>query len=143
MAKIINSYVYATHNTRKFVSSTSLRSIGPIIRIYEKLIRKEPVVDESGDIIKQLIISSGYTVVGYDLIPDDKIKILKAFVLALENPQVDVIISTGGTGYSLTDVTVETIRPLFDREIEGFSDIFRLVSYNDPEVKSASYLTKA
>ncbi|AOL16287.1 molybdenum cofactor biosynthesis protein [Sulfolobus sp. A20] len=110
---------------------------------YEKLIRKEPVVDESGDIIKQLIISSGYTVVGYDLIPDDKIKILKAFVLALENPQVDVIISTGGTGYSLTDVTVETIRPLFDREIEGFSDIFRLVSYNDPEVKSASYLTKA
>ncbi|WP_338599432.1 molybdenum cofactor biosynthesis protein B [Sulfolobus tengchongensis] len=110
---------------------------------YDKLIKKEPVVDESGDIIKQFIIEYKYNVIGYDLVPDDKIKILKAFINALDNPQVDVIISTGGTGYTQTDVTVETIRKIFDREIEGFADVFRLVSYNDPEVRSASYLTKA
>lgn len=110
---------------------------------FEKLIKKEPVVDESGDIIKQLIIESKYNVVGYDLVPDNKIKILKAFSNALDNPQVDVIVSTGGTGYHPTDVTVETIRKIFDREIEGFSDVFRLISFNDPEVRSAAYLTKS
>lgn len=110
---------------------------------YEKLMKKEPVVDESGDIIKQLIIESKYNIIGYDLVPDDKIKILKAFIAALDNPQVDVIISTGGTGYAQTDVTVETIRKIFDREIEGFADVFRLVSFNDPEVRAAAYLTKA
>ncbi|BFH72713.1 molybdenum cofactor biosynthesis protein MoaB [Sulfurisphaera javensis] len=110
---------------------------------YEKFLKKEPVVDESGDIIKQLIIESGHKLVGYSLVPDDKIKILKAFADALDNNEVDVIVSTGGTGYSPTDMTVETIRGLFDREIEGFSDVFRLVSYNDPEVKAAAYLTKA
>lgn len=110
---------------------------------YEKLMKKEPVIDESGDIIKQLIIESKYSIIGYDLVPDDKIKILKAFIVALENPQVDVIISTGGTGYAQTDVTVETIRKIFDREIEGFADVFRLVSFNDPEVRAAAYLTKA
>ncbi|WP_016730970.1 MogA/MoaB family molybdenum cofactor biosynthesis protein [Saccharolobus islandicus] len=110
---------------------------------YEKMMKKEPVIDESGDIIKQLIIQSNYNVVGYDLVPDEKVKILKAFANALDNSQTDVIISAGGTGYTQSDVTVETIRRIFDREIEGFSDVFRLVSYNDLEVRSASYLTKA
>ncbi|BAB67425.1 MogA/MoaB family molybdenum cofactor biosynthesis protein [Sulfurisphaera tokodaii] len=110
---------------------------------YEKLLKKEPIVDESGDIIKQLLIENGHKIIGYSLVPDDKIKILKAFTDALSIDEVDVIISTGGTGYSPTDITVETIRKLFDREIEGFSDVFRLVSFNDPEVKAAAYLTKA
>ncbi|QIW25097.1 molybdenum cofactor biosynthesis protein MoaB [Sulfolobus sp. S-194] len=110
---------------------------------YEKLLKKEPVVDESGDIIKQLLIENGHKIIGYSLVPDNKIKILKAFTEALSIDEVDVIISTGGTGYSPTDITVETIRKLFDREIEGFSDVFRLVSFNDPGVKAAAYLTKA
>lgn len=110
---------------------------------YEKIVKKEPVVDESGDIIKEKIISSGHKLIGYELVPDDKIKILKALLQALDNPEVDVIISTGGTGYSKTDVTVETLRGIFDREIEGFGEIFRFLSYQDEEVRSAAYLSKA
>lgn len=110
---------------------------------YEKFVKREPVVDESGDLIKQLLIEAGHKIVGYSLVPDDKIKILKAIVDAITNDEVDVIVSTGGTGYTPSDVTVETIRRIFDREIEGFSDVFRLVSYNDPEVRAAAYLTKA
>ncbi|AHC50729.1 molybdenum cofactor biosynthesis protein MoaB [Sulfolobus acidocaldarius SUSAZ] len=110
---------------------------------YEKFIKRETIVDESGDAIKESIISEGYKVVGYTLIPDNKIKILRAFSEALDSPDVDVIISTGGTGYSTTDVTVETIRKIFDREIEGYGDVFRMVSYNDPKVRSASYLSKS
>ncbi|MGC9105184.1 MAG: MogA/MoaB family molybdenum cofactor biosynthesis protein [Thermoprotei archaeon] len=108
---------------------------------YEKLVRKEPVVDESGDLIKEMLIRAGQNVVGYDLVPDDKVKILKAFAVALDREDVDVVISSGGTGYSPTDVTVETIRPLFDRHIEGFSDLFRL--YSEREIGGAAYLTKA
>jgi len=108
---------------------------------YEKLQRKEPVVDESGDLIKEILIKAGQKVIGYDLVPDDKVKILKAFAKALDMDEVDVVVSTGGTGYSPTDVTVETMRPLFDRAIEGFSDLFRL--YSEREIGSAAYLTKA
>jgi len=110
---------------------------------YEKFVNREPVADVSGDLMKQLIIESGHKVVGYSLVPDNKVKILRAFSEALDRDDVDVIVSTGGTGYTPSDVTVESIRGIFDREIEGFSDVFRLVSYNDPEVKSAAYLTKA
>ena len=108
---------------------------------YRKLLNKEPVVDESGDLIKDILIRNGQKVVGYDLVPDDKVKILKAFANALDRADVDVIVSTGGTGYSPTDQTVETIRPLFDRVIEGFGDLFRL--YSEREIGSAAYLTKA
>ena len=108
---------------------------------YKKLLNKEPVVDESGDLIKDILIRNGQNIVGYDLVPDDKVKILKAFANALDRDDVDVIVSTGGTGYSPTDQTVETIRPLFDRIIEGFGDLFRL--YSEREIGSAAYLTKA
>ena len=108
---------------------------------YKKLLNKEPVVDESGDLIKDILIRNGQNIVGYDLVPDDKVKILKAFANALDRDDVDVIVSTGGTGYSPTDQTVETIRPLFDRVIEGFGDLFRL--YSEREIGSAAYLTKA
>ncbi|NON62249.1 molybdenum cofactor biosynthesis protein B [Acidianus sp. RZ1] len=110
---------------------------------FEKLQEKEPVVDESGDLIKQLIISSGHKLVGYSLVPDDKVKILKAISTALDDNNVEVIVTTGGTGYTTTDQTVETLRGIFDREIEGFGEIFRQISYNEKDVGSASYLSKA
>jgi molybdenum cofactor biosynthesis protein B len=110
---------------------------------YEKMTKKEPVVDESGDAIKQEIIAAGHKLVGYDLVPDNKIKILKAFLNAIDTENIDVIVSTGGTGYSPSDTTVEALRKIFDREVEGFGDIFRMISYNDPKVKSAAYLSKA
>lgn len=124
--KVLNFFVISISTTR-----------------YEKMQKKEPVVDESGDIIKQKIITAGHRLVGYSLVPDDKVKILKALVEALDNPEVDVIVSTGGTGYSKTDVTVETLRGIFDREVEGFGEVFRFLSYEDPQVRSAAYLSKA
>ncbi|AWR96442.1 molybdenum cofactor biosynthesis protein [Acidianus sulfidivorans JP7] len=124
--KILNFYVITISTSR-----------------YEKILKKEPVVDESGDLIKQKIISYGHKLVGYELVPDNKIKILKAYVTALDNPEVDVIISTGGTGYSKSDITVETLRGILDREVEGFGEVFRYLSYQENEVRSAAYLSKA
>ncbi len=110
---------------------------------FEKSKRKEPIVDESGDVAKQLIISSGNKLEGYSLIPDDKLMILKAVVDALCKETVDVVVTTGGTGFTPSDMTVETLRGIFDREVEGFGQVFRYLSFSQEEVKSASYLSKA
>lgn len=110
---------------------------------YEKMQRREPVVDESGDIIKQIIISNGHELKGYSLVPDDKLKILKAVIDALLLEDVNVVVTTGGTGYAPSDVTVESLRGVMDREVEGFGDVFRAVSFADPKVGPASFLTKA
>ncbi len=110
---------------------------------FEKSQKKEPVVDESGDVAKEFIISSGNRLEGYSLVPDDKLMILKAVVDALLKEQVDVIVTTGGTGFTPSDMTVETLRGIFDREVEGFGQVFRSLSLQDPEVRSASYLSKS
>ncbi|BCU66964.1 molybdenum cofactor biosynthesis protein [Sulfolobales archaeon HS-7] len=109
---------------------------------YEKVVKKEPVIDESGDIIKQMVIESGNAVVGYEIVPDNKWKILKAVVDPVERDDVDVIITSGGTGYTPDDVTVDTILRIVDKEVVGFGDIFRHLSFSDPDVKSAAYLTR-
>jgi len=110
---------------------------------YAKVVNREPVEDESGDVMKEIILKSNHKVSGYAIVPDDKWKILKAVVSSLERDDVDVIVTTGGTGYTPNDVTVETIRPILDREVTGFGEVFRFLSLNDPEVRGAAFLTKA
>ncbi|QKR00336.1 molybdenum cofactor biosynthesis protein MoaB [Metallosphaera tengchongensis] len=110
---------------------------------YQKFEKREPVVDESGDRIKEAVIKNGHELVGYSLVPDDKLMILKAVVDAVLMEKVDVIVTTGGTGYTQSDVTVETVRGVLDREIEGFGDVFRSLSLREPAVEAAAYLSKA
>lgn len=92
--------------------------------------------DESGKLIYE---SFGGNVVDYFLIPDDAVKIQKSVLDALS--KADVCILTGGTGLNPTDVTIEAVEPLFTKKIDGFGEIFRMLSYN--EVGYASILSRA
>jgi molybdenum cofactor biosynthesis protein B len=75
------------------------------------------------------------------LIPDDA-KLLRSNVSrALRRADLDVIVLTGGTGVSTTDVTIETVRPLFEKEMEGFGELFRSVSYQ--RIGAAAALSRA
>jgi len=65
--------------------------------------------------------------------------ILKYIIDAIEMNEVDAIITTGGTGYSPTDYTSETVRKILDREIKGFADVFRFISYQ--QIGSASFMS--
>ena len=85
--------------------------------------------DTSGEILKERIVSAGHELAARALIKDDVNVIRKQVQQWIDDPSVDVIISTGGTGLTGRDVTPEAISPLFDKTIEGFSVIFHHVSF--------------
>ncbi|MEM1932476.1 MAG: MogA/MoaB family molybdenum cofactor biosynthesis protein, partial [Pyrobaculum sp.] len=83
----------------------------------------------------------GHVVVGRDLIPDD-VRLIRRKIFELTNREdVDIIVFTGGTGLTSTDVSIEAARPMFEKEIEGFGDLFRY--YSIQEVGTAAFLTRA
>lgn len=108
---------------------------------YEAMASGKPYVDESGDKAVELISRAGHRVVGRSLVKDDIVMIRGVLLDLLRRPDVDVIVLTGGTGIAKTDVTVEAVRPLLDKELEGFGDIFRLRSYQ--EVGTAAIMSRA
>lgn len=99
------------------------------------------LVDESGDVAEGMAREAGHVVVGRDLLPDDLSAIRRKVLELVQRGDVDVVVFTGGTGLTRTDVTIEAVKPLFDKEIEGFGDVFRHFSVQ--EVGTAAFLTRA
>ena len=95
--------------------------------------------DLSGYYIIKELKNAGNENVYYKIVPDEKLAILKALLEALE--KAEVVITTGGTGITRRDITIETARLLFDKELIGFGEIFRLKSFE--EVGTAAVLTRA
>jgi molybdopterin adenylyltransferase len=85
--------------------------------------------DESGDLAEKLIKKHGHKVTGRTLISDDGAQIEDVLKKGLATKTVDAVLFTGGTGVSPSDVTIETVRPFLAKEIDGFGEIFRAVSY--------------
>lgn len=85
--------------------------------------------DTSGDILVQRLETAGHTLGDRALLRDDLIQIRSKVSEWIAQDDIDAIISTGGTGLTGRDVTVEAIRPLFVKEIDGFSVVFHMVSY--------------
>jgi molybdenum cofactor biosynthesis protein B len=85
--------------------------------------------DTSGEALIDRLESAGHILAGRALLKDDKTAIRAQVEQWIDDAQVDVVITTGGTGLTGRDVTVEAIKPLFEKEIDGFSVIFHKVSY--------------
>lgn len=84
--------------------------------------------DTSGDLLASRVTGAGHELVGRAIVRDE-IETIRKQVLDWVEAGVEAIVSTGGTGITGRDVTPEAIRPLFDKEIDGFSVVFHLVSY--------------
>ena len=84
--------------------------------------------DKSGSVLVERIETSGHQVVGREIIEDDRQKIRSQLENWIKSVNVDVIISTGGTGLTGRDVTVEAHRDVYEKEIEAFSIVFSIVS---------------
>ncbi|RKZ54874.1 MAG: molybdenum cofactor biosynthesis protein B [Gammaproteobacteria bacterium] len=87
--------------------------------------------DTSGDALVDRLTQAGHTLVEKLIIVDDKYKIREAVSRWIADKDVDVVVSTGGTGLTGRDITPEAVMPLFDKEIEGVGELFRWVSYQE------------
>jgi molybdopterin adenylyltransferase len=90
---------------------------------------RDEETDTSGTILADRIVRDGHILAARTLVRDDVAAIQTQVRAWINDAQIDVIISTGGTGLTGRDVTPEALRPLFDKEIDGFSVIWHMVSY--------------
>ena len=90
---------------------------------------RTPETDKSGDTLAARITEAGHALTGRAIVPDE-IDAIRAQIRSwCSNAMADAIITTGGTGLTGRDVTVEAVRPLFDKEIDGFAAIFHQISF--------------
>jgi len=101
---------------------------------------REVPPDITGDTIQALVSGAGHEVASRRVAPDD-VRALRETLEAEMARGVDAIIFAGGTGLSPDDVTVEAIRPLLDKELPGFGELFRHLSYE--QVGTAAMLSRA
>ncbi|BAD40597.1 MogA/MoaB family molybdenum cofactor biosynthesis protein [Symbiobacterium thermophilum] len=95
--------------------------------------------DESGQLLRELLTGAGHRVEAYAIVPDEVEAIRSAVVRFAE--RVDFVVVNGGTGMTPRDVTIEACRPLFSKELEGFGELFRMLSYQ--EIGSAAVMSRA
>jgi len=100
---------------------------------------RSPQNDESGSLIRLMLEQAGHTVAHYEIVPDSPERIRQALTESL--PLLDGVIITGGTGIAARDSTIEAVKPLLSKELEGFGELFRMLSYQ--EVGSAAFLSRA
>ena len=86
--------------------------------------------DKSGEVLEQRVIKCGHKITSREIVKDDFNKISKLFTNLINNQEVDVIISTGGTGLTGRDITPEVMETLFEKSIDGFGEMFRWLSFS-------------
>jgi molybdenum cofactor biosynthesis protein B len=99
------------------------------------------VDDESSPIAVQAIQEKGYEVSNREIVPDDSEMIAENILRSVEKNDSDAIITIGGTGISKRDVTIETVKKLITKEVTGFGEIFRSISFQ--KIGTAAILSRA
>jgi molybdenum cofactor biosynthesis protein B len=97
--------------------------------------------DTSGRAIVELLSAAGHTVVGRTIVRDDPNVLRNVLEKQLANPAVSVIITSGGTGISSRDSTYEVVAGLLQKTLEGFGELFRMLSYE--QIGSAAMMSRA
>jgi molybdenum cofactor biosynthesis protein B len=85
--------------------------------------------DPSGDALQQRLESAGHRLAERVLVPDDRYRIRADLSRWIADPAIEVVISSGGTGLTGRDGTPEAVAPLLDKTIEGFGELFRVLSF--------------
>lgn len=103
---------------------------------------RDEVTDKSGALMKELLKSSGHKVTEYVIVKDERKAIQDAVTFGSQSSMVDVILTNGGTGIAKRDVTIEAVKELMTKEIPGFGEIFRMLSYQE-DIGTAAILSRA
>jgi molybdenum cofactor biosynthesis protein B len=97
--------------------------------------------DKSGQTLQERIAAAGHSVTDRQITKDYVAKIRRIVKAWVKRKDIDVIISTGGTGLTGRDVTIEAMRPLFEKEIDGFSTLFHMISF--PKIGTSTVQSRA
>lgn len=97
--------------------------------------------DTSGKTLVDRVNEAGHKAIDKKIVTDDIYNIRAAMSAWIANPQVHAVVTTGGTGVTGRDGTPEAIQPLLDKEIEGFGEMFRMISYD--EIKTSALQSRA
>jgi molybdenum cofactor biosynthesis protein B len=87
--------------------------------------------DDAGDLLAANLEQGGHRVLRREIVFDDIYQLRRAFSECIADPQIDVVISSGGTGFARHNSVPEAVEVLFDQPIPGFGELFRQLSYND------------
>lgn len=98
--------------------------------------------DESGPLARALLNAAGHVVTDFALIPNHEQNTRERTAALIVRDDVDVVVLCGGTGLGAKDRTVEAVRPLLEKELPGFGELFRMLSYQE-QIGTASILTRA
>lgn len=98
--------------------------------------------DKSGKQMIELLEGSGHLIVDYVIVKDEAEALRTEILKGCHDPKIDAVLTNGGTGIALRDITIETVKALFDKEISGFGELFRMLSYQE-DIGSAAILSRA
>ncbi|MGX6443038.1 MogA/MoaB family molybdenum cofactor biosynthesis protein [Neobacillus sp. K501] len=98
--------------------------------------------DKSGKLMIDLLEESGHTIVDYVIVKDEAEPIHAEILKGCEQEDIDVILTNGGTGIAKRDVTIETVQGILEKEMVGFGELFRMLSYQE-DIGSAAILSRA
>ena len=97
--------------------------------------------DTGGRAIRELLEAAGHTVSGHAIVKDEPSQVTAIVRERLNDPATRVIITTGGTGISARDTTFEAITSLFEKRLDGFGELFRMISFD--QIGSAAMMSRA
>ena len=97
--------------------------------------------DTGGDIAEQILSEAGQEVVARQIVRDEVTGIRANLIDLLANPEVDAVVTTGGTGISGRDTTYEVVDRMIEKKLDGFGEIFRMLSYE--EIGAAAIMSRA
>ncbi|MGG3279626.1 MogA/MoaB family molybdenum cofactor biosynthesis protein [Paenibacillus solani] len=126
-----------TAQTHKLQSSASVNCM--VITVSDT---RNQETDKSGKLMIRLLEEAGHAVTAYQIVQDDFEAIREIIVAAVSNAEIDIILLTGGTGISSRDTTYEAVSSLLDKELPGFGEIFRYLSFAE-DIGTAAILSRA
>ena len=97
--------------------------------------------DTSGAFLEEALVAAGHTVADRQIVIDDVYQLRAIVSQWIADPKVEVVLTTGGTGFSGRDSTPEALSPLFDKTIDGFGEVFRALSLE--EIGSSTVQSRA
>lgn len=98
--------------------------------------------DKSGKLMIEMLENAGHIISDYVIVKDEAKPIKMEVLKGCSDPEIDVVLTNGGTGIAKRDVTIETVQGIFEKDITGFGELFRMLSYQE-DIGSAALLSRA